>query len=404
MSKIGIIGGGASGMMAAIAAAREGAEVTLFERKEKNGKKILATGNGRCNFSNRNLSSANYYCDDAEFVDDVFSRFGNNELCSFFNNLGMLVKDKNGYLYPACEQAASVVDIFEQTLKEEHVQCVTDAYVTKITKEDCFTITLDNGKNFQTDRVIIATGGRAGIGKEYANGYDLIKSLGHTYSRLYPALTQIKCKEFPFGAVSGVRSDCTISVLIDDIEVMKQTGEILFTDNGISGIVSFQISHCIAEAIDHKRSSVIALDFLPGSSEEDIRGFAASKFLLHDKQKVSDFFNGFLSKKLNAAIVKAAGLDSDAIITDYSIEDINKVVGLMKHLCISPTGVNSFDKAQVTGGGVLLSEVNKNLESLICPDAFITGELLNVDGICGGYNLQWAFSTGYIAGKAAALK
>lgn len=403
MKRVGVIGGGASGIMASIAAAENGASVVLFERKDKIGKKILATGNGRCNFSNANLSQECYYTDDPEFIKAIFAQFDNNDLCNFFKGLGMLIKDKNGYFYPACEQASTVLDVLRLALKESHVKEITDSYVTDVKKSgNEYIVITENGEKYSFDSVIVSTGGKAGIGKkEYANGYDILKSFGHSVTKLYPALTQIKCSGFNFKAVSGVRNDCTISVYENKKCIMTQTGEILFTDYGISGIVSFQISHCIANLLDDKSKVSLLIDFLPGMDFESLKQFVLSKKLLHDNLTVSEFFTGFLNKKLNTELIKCLKLNANDLIKDIDSEYLLKAFSVMKNFIIYPTGVNDFDQAQVTGGGVPTNELSSGLESMFSKGLYITGELINVDGICGGYNLQWAFSTGKIAGKNA---
>ncbi len=405
MKKIGIVGGGASGIMAAITAAENGASVVLFERKDKIGKKILVTGNGRCNFSNANLSEGCYYTDDSLFVKNVLNRFDNDDLCSFFKGLGMLIKDKNGYFYPACEQASTVLDVLRFALKEEGVKEVTDAYVTDIKKNgDEYIVVTENGEKYSFDNVILSTGGKAGIGKkEYANGYDLLKSLGHSVTKLYPALTQIKCSGYNFKAVAGVRSDCTLSVYENKEQIMAQAGEILFTDYGISGIVSFQISHCVAKLLDGNSKISLVIDMLPGIEKDTLSQFVMSKKLLHENLTVSEFFTGFLNKKLNNELIKDLKLNPNELIKNIDSDYLIKVFSVMKCFVVYPTGVNDFDQAQVTGGGIPTSELTCDLESKFNKGLYITGELIDVDGICGGYNLQWAFSTGRIAGKYASL-
>ncbi len=404
MNSIGIIGAGASGMMAAISAANNGAKVTLFERKDRVGKKILVTGNGRCNFTNRILSCENYYTDDDAFVESVFKRFDNDDLCRFFTGLGMLIREKNGYFYPACEQASTVLDLFRNTLNENGILIKTDSLVSSVSKKgNAFLVKTENGEEFSFDKVIISTGGKAGIGKkETANGYDLLKSFKLGISPLYPALTQIFAEGANFKAISGVRSECEIYVFEKENLVMKQGGEILFTDHGISGIVSFQISHFVAEAVSLKKDIICVLDLLPGYGKDDLQNFVYSKFLLHNDLTVEEFFNGFLNKKLNMEIIKRAGMKPSLKISEYSKEQILNAVLSMKEFTVKPTGVNDFDQAQVTGGGLYTEELTENLEVKKVTGLFVTGELINVDGICGGYNLQWAFSTGHIAGESAA--
>lgn len=405
MKSIGIIGAGASGMMAAISAASCGAKVTLFERKDRIGKKILVTGNGRCNFSNVNLSSDNYYTDDDSFVESVLTRFDNDDLCRFFTGLGMLIREKNGLYYPACEQASTVLDLFRNALNEYDIDIKTESFVTLVTKKgDSFKVKTEDGQEYSFDKVILSCGGKAGIGKkEQANGYDILKSFNIKMSPLYPSLTQVLCEGANFKALAGVRSECSLYVFEDDNLAMKQFGEVLFADYGISGIVTFQVSHFVAEALSLKKKVSIVLDLLPGFTNEDIERFVNSKLLLHNTLTVEEFFNGLLNKKLNMEIIKKSGFKPTALISEYPKEKVIEAVCSMKEFVVIPKAVNGFDQAQVTGGGVLTSELTAKLEAKSVPGLYVTGELINVDGLCGGYNLQWAFSTGYIAGENASL-
>ena len=403
MKKIGIIGGGASGLIAALYAKKNGAEVTVFERKDRVGKKILVTGNGRCNFSNAFMGPEYYYTDDTEFVRRVLSAFSNNDLCMFFTGLGLLIKDKNGYFYPACEQASAVLDVIRNAIDETDIVVKTDCLVTEVKdSKEGFVVKTEDGTKYSFDSVIISAGGKAGLPpKEQANGYDLLKGLGHNVTKLYPSLTQIKCEGANFKALSGVRDDVELYLFCDEELIMQQAGEVLFTDYGLSGIVSFQVSHCVAKCLDEKKNVNIVLNLLPGFSENDLKNFVMSKLLLHENQTVEEFFTGFLNKKLNVEIIKLCGLKPSAKVSDYDKEAIVKAVLYMQEFAVKAVGVNGFDKAQVTGGGVVLNELSDTMESKLHKGLYITGELVDVDGICGGYNLQWAFSTGAVAGKNA---
>lgn len=404
MKTVGIVGGGASGMMAAIQAAKKGAKVTLLEKNDRVGKKILATGNGRCNFSNLSLSENFYYTDDDAFLKKALKRFDNNDLIFFFTELGLLIKDKNGYLYPACEQASTVLDLLRQALARWKVEVITGADVTDVAKEnDLYIVNTGSGDSFSFESLILSAGGLAGLSpKEKANGYDLCRSMGLEITGLYPALTGIHCEGLNFKAVSGVKSDCELFLFVNDELVMKQAGEVLFTDYGISGIVSMQVSHYAAEMLEGSAKVTAVLDLLPGFSEESIKGFVIPKLLLDDEKTCEEFFTGLLNKKLNNEIIKRNGLKPSAPVSSYSREEILNAVLSVKELSLKVTGTNGFDAAQVTGGGVKTSELTEDLESVKNKGLFITGELVNVDGICGGYNLQWAFTSGYIAGTAAA--
>ncbi|MBO4679412.1 MAG: aminoacetone oxidase family FAD-binding enzyme [Lachnospiraceae bacterium] len=405
MKRVGIIGGGASGLTAALYAKRNGADVTVFERKDRVGKKILVTGNGRCNFSNAYMKSDCYYTDDVDFVGRVLETFSSNDLCLYFTSLGLLIKEKNGYFYPACEQASAVLDVIRNAIDETDITVKTNCLVTEVKESgEGYIVVTEDGEQFSFDSVIMSAGGKAGLpAKEKANGYDILKNLGHTITKLYPALTQIKCEGANFKALSGVRDECELYLFRDEELIMKQGGEVLFTDYGLSGIVSFQVSHCVARCLDEKKDVSIVLNLLPGFEEENLKSFVMSKFLLHENLTVENFFTGFLNKKLNVEIIKLCGLKPSAKVGDCGKEAILDAVMHMQEFTVKAVGVNGFENAQVTGGGVLISELSDTLESKLHKGLYVTGELVDVDGICGGYNLQWAFSTGAIAGKNASV-
>lgn len=405
MKRVGIVGGGAGGMIAALYAAKNNAKVTLFEKKDRVGKKLLSTGNGRCNFSNSNLSYRSYYTDDELFVEEIIKKYNDNDLCMFLTGLGLLIRNKNGLYYPACEQASTVLDIFRTALKENDIDVITDCEIVSIRKSNNeFLLKSSTDITYSFDSVILACGGKAGLSKkENVNGYSLAKSVGHSVTPLFPALTQIKCLGPNFKAISGVRSECNMYAFVDENLMMNQQGEVLFTDYGLSGIVSFQLSHFVAECLSVNRHVTIVIDLLPGFDVENLEFFVQSKMLLHPELTMEEFFNGFLNKKLNIEIIKLAGLKPSEKVANCNKEQILNAVLIMKEFKVEATGVNDFGSAQVTAGGIPTAEVTDCLESKVCNDLYIIGEMLNVDGFCGGYNLQWAFSTGAIAGNFASL-
>jgi len=403
---IGVIGGGAGGIMAAISAADNGASVTIIEKKDRLGKKILVTGNGRCNFSNESMGGNFYYSDSSDFVDDTLKRFGNDDLVSFFNSLGVLSKNKNGYYYPANEQASTVLEALEYGVRERKIDVVLNSDVNKIEKEDGkFIVSISDGRKFSFDRLIVSTGGKSSLGKnEQYNGYYLLKNAGHSMTRICPALTSLKCEGMDFKAVSGVRVDCKLSLYTDGELQMEDYGEVLFNDNGISGIVTFQISHCAIENARDERNVTVAIDLVPGVSETELENFCLAKFLTHTDISAVDFFSGLVNKKLAVEILKINGIDINIKVVALGFDSIKKCVKTIKKLILKVKGDAGFDKSQVTGGGIPLSEIKPSFESEIVSGLYIIGEVLNVDGICGGYNLQWAFSSGYIAGINASDK
>lgn len=402
--KIAVIGGGASGMMAAISAGKSGASVTVFEASKRIGNKILMTGNGKCNFSNLILNDTCYYSKDKGFVREVMEQFSPNATKLFFEEAGMLVKNKNGYLYPQGEQASIVLDILRLKLKEYSVCVYTESRISKIQNQNnSFVIETENGKQYVFDKVIIATGGRSypKTGSD-GNGYKLAKKMGHSVMPTVPALVQLCGADNFYNIVAGVRSEGVVTLYIDGELARKERGEIQFTDYGISGIPVFQISRMAAYGLFEKKQVVICVDVLPEYEIDKIKEFVKSRVLLHKNNTLEEFMCGFANKKLCLLAMKLLNKKTDSKVCTMSEEELLQIVLKLKNIEFHITDTKGYETAQVTAGGVNVAELNSDLSSKVVKGLYFTGEIIDVDGICGGYNLQWALATGYIAGCAAA--
>lgn len=402
--KIAVIGGGASGMMAAITASRAGASVFLYEQNDRVGKKILSTGNGKCNFSNRDLSLHYYYSETPRQAAQILQRFDTNAAVSFFEKAGMLAKEKNGGLYPLSEQASTVLDILRMQLAMLGVRVFSAQRVTKIRmdKNGKFIVTAEN-KKAEYDSIILACGGKAApkTGSD-GNGYLLAKSMGHSLIPTVPALVQLICREEYIKSVAGVRLDAKIKLFVDGQEAAGERGELQLTSYGISGIVVFQLSRIASYAVFHKKKVTAYIDCLPDFSMESLQKISGQRIAAMPKCTVEEFFTGVLNKKLMLLFIKLAGLKPGENCTNVPREKIDRVFALCKQFPLTVSGSQSFDNAQVTAGGIPLTEVSKNLESLLVKGLYFAGEMLDVDGKCGGYNLHWAWASGYVAGESAA--
>ena len=398
-----VIGGGASGMMAAISAASQGASVTIYEHKNELGKKILVTGNGKCNLTNRELRLDQYNSSDEYLLNNYFTQFDSEDTIATFRSFGLVVKDRNGYIYPACEQASVVRDILALQLHDYEVEVYTGMNVKSVSKTNKGFDVEANGRVKSFDRVILACGSYAGLRKTERipsdiDGYSLAYHLGHKIIPVKPALTQIVCKEDFFREISGVRCECLVTLTCDSHLVGAEYGELQITEYGVSGIPVFQLSrHVAAGTGDYG----IIIDFMPGVNDEEFIQMMQTRILSYQGATVGDFFLGILNNKLNSLFIKLANLDPDTIIDDSTSDDLITAVSLIKCLKLQVKGTKSFENAQCCSGGVPLSEIDDNCQSVVCPDLYLAGEMLDVDGKCGGYNLQWAWTTGYIAGKAA---
>lgn len=401
--KILVIGGGASGMMAAITAAEKKCDVTIYEKSDRIGKKILVTGNGKCNLANRNLALDCYFTSQPNQLKTYFDEFDFEDTILFFKECGLLLKDKNGYIYPACEQASMVLDVLRNRLRQLHVVIKTQVNVEQIVERENKGISvLTNLGNEFFDSVIIACGSYAGVKDiKSVTGYELARKLGHHIMPLYPALVQIVCEETYFKALSGVRVDANLTLQENDTILAIERGELQLTDYGISGIPVFQFSRMIAQNLDKKKTLKVAIDFLPEYEKEEWMIFVSNRLLSYQGEEVETFFTGLLHKKINALLMKLFSLKPQDKIGTQNDEKLKKACEYIKEFIVTPVATKSFESAQTCAGGIDLLELDETLQSKIHPDIYFCGEMVDVDGKCGGYNLQWAWTSGYIAGKNA---
>ncbi len=402
---VGIIGGGAAGMMAAITAARQGALVTVLERGERVGRKLLSTGNGRCNLGNLALDAGQYFGSSREWIESALKRFDADDTIRFFQSLGILIKNKNGYLYPACEQAAVVLDALCIELKALGVSIVYNTKVNHIAREETTGQILVRAgeESYYFDSVVLACGGKAApkTGSD-GSGYKLAKQLGHGLIPTVPALVQLKCSETYLKAVAGVRADAEIMVVRRGKCVAKERGELQLTDYGISGIVVFQISSIVNYILREKEEAEGVINLLPDYTKESFEQLCMIRSLLKEGRNVEEFFTGLLHKKLICLFIKMAGLKPQMPVEEADEGQLRQVYEQCRQWKLHISGSNSYDNAQVCAGGVDTAEITKNMESGKVPGIYFAGEIMDVDGKCGGYNLQWAWSSGYLAGMAAA--
>ena len=397
MMIVGIVGGGASGMAAALAAAENpGAQVLLFERQARLGRKLQTTGNGRCNLTNLHAAEGGYHGDDASFANYALEVFGPDRTLQWFRGLGLFtVAEDSGRVYPYSDQANSVVDVLRFALERPNIRVLTGFEVTKVRRTGkCFSV--ESGEeSFLCDRLIIACGGLAGtkIGGSMA-GYKLLGKLGHHSTRLRPALVQLKSSWGGVTGLKGVRANCHAQILCDGALHAQSSGELQFTEYGLSGPVIFEISR---DACQNKGSWLCRLDFLPDVSEETLM-----KELLRRQNTdllVEELLTGILHNRLGRVLAKAAGISGSGKIADLRREELASACAVVKKFDIPLTEPMGMDSAQVTAGGILTGEFDPmTMESKLIPGLYACGEVLDIDGDCGGYNLQWAWSSGRLAG------
>ncbi|MBO5472650.1 MAG: aminoacetone oxidase family FAD-binding enzyme [Lachnospiraceae bacterium] len=407
MSKtVAVIGAGASGMMAAICAARAGAQVVAYERNDRVGKKILATGNGKCNFSNENMGSEWYYGSGRRLIDEVYKTFGLREAKAFFADLGMRMRNRNGCLYPASEQAATVLDVLRYEMMRLPVSVHTNQQVVEVKRhKGGFEVVTADRQRCRCDAVILCCGGMAApkTGSDGA-GLRLAEALGHRIVPTVPALTALRCKESFYKQIAGVRCDAGLALWVEKRRVCEERGELQLTDYGISGIPVFQMSRHAAYALREQKYTTVEIDFMPGYQDNEYERFWTERWARQKEQIMEQFVTGIVNKKISLLLLKLAGIKETERAADVSDARRERLSGLYRAFTVELKGTNSFDQAQVTAGGVDCREVTAQMESRLVPGLYFAGELLDVDGVCGGYNLQWAFSSGATAGLAAAGK
>ncbi|MBO5145089.1 MAG: aminoacetone oxidase family FAD-binding enzyme [Lachnospiraceae bacterium] len=439
-NKVVVAGGGASGLIAAVFAAENGAEVTILEHKDRVGKKILMTGNGRCNLTNMSDVHGKYYSSDdvsLEKIYDTLVRFDAAKTRAFFQKLGLYTKEKrDGGIYPVSEQAAIVLDVLRSECARLEVKTITDCALTAVEPdrhggslrlvhyirqaEEQKKLTAANKKDkaknkkseiisekketMRYDRLILATGGKAAPASgSDGSGYRLAKMLGHSIIEPLPALVQLKCSGDYFKAVSGVRAQSDLTLYIDGKPAAAETGELQLTDYGISGIPVFQFSRLASRALYCGRKCEVGINFISCLSEPE-QEFSDALMKRHSEKPVEELLAGLVHKKLAAVVCKKEGIAFGTTVSQAGLQKVCGCIRLLSDFRVQVTEANSFENAQVCCGGVPLSEVDKEFQSLRCSNVYIVGELLDCDGICGGYNLQWAWATGAIAGTSAAIK
>lgn len=396
-----VIGAGASGMMAAITAARENKKVCIIEKLDKAGKKLLATGNGKCNFTNADMSPE-CFGGDKTFVSYVLDYFSVEDCLRFFHSIGIYPKNKNGYYYPNSEQASSVVNAFLEEIERVGIMISYDTQVLDIvSSKETVNINTNKG-SFCAQKLIIATGLLAApkLGSD-GSLFEIIKSFGHRFVPILPALCGFYCKGMQFKKISGVRATGTVTAIVDGKNVAKDTGEIQFTDYGLSGIPVFQISRFLSKGLYEKSEVKISINLLPTWEKEQVLEELKHRKVLKSAQEVSMLLNGLINQKLSDAILEKANIKNDVFVSSLSEANIGRIAELLQNITVSVTKYRDYEFAQVCTGGIPVGDINiKTLESKLVPNIYFAGEILDVDGICGGYNLHFAWATGYLAAKS----
>lgn len=403
-----VIGGGAAGIIAAISAGKQGADVKLLERNPRIGKKILATGNGRCNFTNINADLSCYHGSNPKFAYSALAKFGVDETIGFFKKLGIVAKvEDQGKVFPLSDQASSILDVLRYELKKVGVREICGAYVKKIKKErDEFLVEVEDGSIFRADRVVVATGGKAmpSTGSD-GNGFELAKKLGHTITPVFPALVQLKLEGGFFRQIQGVKLVGTARILEGHREVARDRGDILFADYGVSGPPILQISRKAGELLQEGKEVTLKLTVLDTFSKEELRDLLVERFTNAPEKTVEFSLVGLVNKRLIPVLLEETGIrEGRSTAGSISAEEVERIARILTDWRFRVRDTRSWPSAQVTAGGVETREIDPGaMESKVVKGLYFAGEVLDIDGRCGGFNLQWAWSSGFIAGENSAL-
>ena len=392
-----VIGGGAAGMLAAVTAAENGHRVLLLERQSRVGRKLLATGNGRCNLSNYHVSPAHYH-GGAGFCDFALSQFDVGETLQYFASLGLLtVSEASGRIYPMSNMAGSVLDVLRYALERPEIDLQTGQTVTAVRKmPEGFSVKTETD-TFSARCLILAAGGAAGskVGGGM-DGYRLAKSLGHHRTALYPSLVQLKTDPTYPRALKGVKAQCGISICRGSQVLARNSGEVLFTEYGVSGPAIFDLSRSVSAG---GSDLTCLLNFFPDWEEAEVLHWLSQRQAAMAAHEASTLLTGSCHTRLGQMICKSAGFTNQRA-AGLTRDDLRRIARQATHFALPITGTCGFDQAQVTAGGLDTSEFDpRTLQSRLVPGLYACGELLDIDGDCGGYNLQWAWSSGRLAGK-----
>ncbi|MBQ4264295.1 MAG: aminoacetone oxidase family FAD-binding enzyme [Clostridia bacterium] len=396
-----ILGGGAAGLAACAALAKAGMRVALIERLDRVGKKIMAAGNGRCNISNADMNP-DYYREAAPFVRSVYEATPPGDVLSFFDSLGLMTAEEEGRIYPRTMMAASVLDVLRAGCEQENVAILTGQEVVSLTpsRRSGWCAQLASGEGVFAPVALCAMGGSASahLGTD-GSGTRLLEALGHSVSKLYPALVQLRCNHGALRSLKGIRVQAALTLEIDGFAQARESGELLFADYGVSGVCVFQLSGLAAQALDEKKSVRLLINLLP--EIDHAHAWLHARIAALPQACAQSLFTGVFPRLLALALLKQAGIPAEAAAIRLNSKQRSALASAISAFPLPVTGTQGFKNAQVTRGGVVLDEVDPHtMASRIFDGLYLAGEVLDVDGPCGGYNLHFAFAGGLTAAKS----
>lgn len=398
MKKVIIVGAGPSGLTAAIKLSKK-YEVIVLERNDKIGKKLLLTGSGHCNYYNSDQDIKHYHSNNPDLIKELVNENNLNKVNTFFNKIGLVPKIKNGYYYPMSNQATSVNNALISECLNRSIKILTNEFVKSIRKnENTFEVETSNNK-YTCDKLVLSTGSCAypKTGSD-GNGYDLLRSFNIPVTNIYPSLVQINCKKdkFNYKDWDKVRCDASVKLIENNIEIKKEVGQIQLTDYGLSGICIMQLSGLINKGINNNKKEQVEINFLPEIN--DLKQYLINRSNILKNRELEDLLDGLLNYKLVNLILKTLKI-SHKKWNELTNKEIDDLVNFISKLKLEVTSTKSFDNSQTVTGGVPLTEINLDtLETNKVKGLYLTGELIDIDGDCGGYNLTLSWLTGLVVG------
>lgn len=398
---VAIIGGGASGLVCAIEAARAGHAVSVFEKNSKVGRKILATGNGKCNISNQNISLSRYHGQAVHLIKEVLKRFDTLTCKAFFSKLGLEMKEgEEGRLYPMSHQASSVVDTLLHEARSLGVHFYLESEVLSLKKEEQFVLHVKEN-TYTFDACVIATGSIAwkSLGSS-GGGYDFAKAFGHTLIEPFPSLVQCVSDE-DVSIASGVKMEASVELYIDNQKAQGAKGDLLFADYGLSGLAILEISRKASCAFLEEKNVHVVLDLLPEMSKEALQSLLHKRLAYAKGKSLSLWLEGIIPKKLALLIIAHEKLLHVKDACELGAKELKKILFALKAMRVSLRASKGFESAEVCAGGIDVRELDpKTLMSTKVKNLYFCGEVLDVDGDCGGFNLHFAWACGYVVGQS----
>lgn len=398
MSRVIVIGGGASGLVAAIYAAQTN-DVVLLEKNSKCGKKLLITGNGKCNYWNEDFNVSHFNSSNLDLLNKIISADNKNKILRFFDEIGIVPRIKNGYYYPMSNQAISIQTALLKQAKLSKVVIKTESEVIDVKYQDKYQVKTKD-ETYECEKLIIATGSMAAPNTgSTGDGYKILSKFNHSLIKPTPALVQLISKGSFLKKWSGIRCDAKLSLYEDNCLIKQSLGEIQLTDYGISGVCTFQLSGLVSRGLSLQKKETIEINFLPWLKKDFINYMDMRNSKVKSRM-ISELLDSFFNYKLVNIILELSGIKQDELWENIPLEKKNKLKINLTCFKLQIVDTKGFEHSQTCTGGIPLSEINLNtMESKKSKNLFITGELLDADGQCGGYNLGFAFITGMLAGS-----